>query len=162
MRNQMPKISVVMSVFNETAYVEASIQSILGQTFADFEFIILDDASTDDTPEIIARGITVDVIGVAMNQRHTLATQVHSYRAANDPNSLRRAIADVFAEVGSRTTDTASDEAFAVLKSIPDGVALAAIQGLLEQIEVRDLRIEELEERLEVLESRLPPAAGAP
>jgi len=42
------------------------------------------------------------------------------------------------------------------------GVALAAVQGLLEQIEVRDRRIEELERRLESIETRLPPAADAP
>jgi hypothetical protein len=42
------------------------------------------------------------------------------------------------------------------------GVALAAVQGLLEQIEVRDRRIEELEKRLEAIETRLPPVAEAP
>ncbi len=105
--------------------------------YGTFRLLVVTDGEAQDqelvrrhTPEIVARGITVDVIGVAMSQRHTLATHVHSYRAANDPGSLRRAIADVFAEVGSRTTDAASDEAFAALGSIPEGVALAAIQAL--------------------------------
>ena len=42
-----PLISVVMSVFNSELYVKEAIDSILNQTFEDFEFIILDDGSTD-------------------------------------------------------------------------------------------------------------------
>jgi glycosyltransferase involved in cell wall biosynthesis len=42
-----PLVSVVMPVHNALPYLDASIQSILGQTLRDFEFVILDDASTD-------------------------------------------------------------------------------------------------------------------
>lgn len=48
-----PKISVVMSTYNSGSFLAESIQAILNQTFQDFEFIIIDDASTDGTPEII-------------------------------------------------------------------------------------------------------------
>lgn len=51
--DQAPKISVVMSVYNGSNFLDQSIQAILNQTFRDFEFIIIDDASTDETPEII-------------------------------------------------------------------------------------------------------------
>lgn len=44
-----PSISVVMPVHNAMPYLDEGIQSILGQTFRDFEFVILDDASTDGT-----------------------------------------------------------------------------------------------------------------
>jgi glycosyltransferase involved in cell wall biosynthesis len=47
------KISVIMPVFNEENYLRASIESILNQTFSDFEFIIIDDGSTDNTSKII-------------------------------------------------------------------------------------------------------------
>lgn len=50
-----PIISVVMATFNRERYLEASIQSILNQTFQDFEFIIIDDASTDDTPNLLQK-----------------------------------------------------------------------------------------------------------
>ena len=50
-----PKISVVMSVYNGDKYLEKAIQSILHQSFQDFEFIIIDDASTDSTTDILAR-----------------------------------------------------------------------------------------------------------
>ena len=48
-----PKISVVMSVYNGGKYLEDSIKSILTQTFQDFEFIIINDTSTDNTEEIL-------------------------------------------------------------------------------------------------------------
>ena len=48
-----PKISVLIPVYNGAAYLRPSIESILNQTFADFELLLLDDASTDNSAEII-------------------------------------------------------------------------------------------------------------
>lgn len=48
-----PKISVLMTVYNAEKYICESIESILNQTFLDFEFIIINDASTDSTEEIL-------------------------------------------------------------------------------------------------------------
>jgi glycosyltransferase EpsE len=49
----MCKVSVAMSVHNGEKYLSKSIESILNQSFTDFEFIICDDASTDSSREII-------------------------------------------------------------------------------------------------------------
>ena len=49
-----PALSVVMPVRNGAAYLEPAVQSVLDQTFADFEFIIIDDGSTDETPALLA------------------------------------------------------------------------------------------------------------
>lgn len=49
----MPEVSVIMGVFNSAKKVGVAIESILNQTFTDFEFIICDDASTDNTYETI-------------------------------------------------------------------------------------------------------------
>ena len=49
--HRTPRLSVVMPVHNAMPYLDAAVQSILGQTFADFEFVILDDASTDGSTE---------------------------------------------------------------------------------------------------------------
>ncbi len=52
---QLPGISVLMSVRNGLPYLESAIQSICSQTYRDWEFIIVDNASSDGTPEIIER-----------------------------------------------------------------------------------------------------------
>ena len=49
----MSKISVLMSAYNAQEYIEETIKSILNQTFSDFEFIIIDDGSIDNTKMII-------------------------------------------------------------------------------------------------------------
>jgi len=53
--NPSIKISVVMPSYNSENYILASIESILGQTFCDFELIVVDDASTDATVEIVSQ-----------------------------------------------------------------------------------------------------------
>ena len=52
MSDQCP-ITVLMSVYNEENFLSAAIQSVLNQTFHDFEFLIIDDASTDMSAKII-------------------------------------------------------------------------------------------------------------
>jgi glycosyltransferase involved in cell wall biosynthesis len=49
----MPKVSVVLTSYNHSKYIKESIDSVLSQTFKDFELIIWDDASTDNSWEII-------------------------------------------------------------------------------------------------------------
>jgi glycosyltransferase involved in cell wall biosynthesis len=51
----MAKVSVLMSVHNGEAYLREAVDSVLAQTFDDFEFIIVDDASTDGTARILDR-----------------------------------------------------------------------------------------------------------
>jgi len=51
--NRKPLVSVVMPVFNTEKYLAEAIESILAQTFSDFEFIIVDDASSDGSLAII-------------------------------------------------------------------------------------------------------------
>lgn len=48
-----PKISVVMSVYNSSAFVAEAIESVLQQSFSDFEFIIINDGSSDNSEAII-------------------------------------------------------------------------------------------------------------
>ena len=53
--NSTCKISVLTPAYNAEKYIEEAIESILNQTFTDFEFIIIDDCSTDKTWEIIQK-----------------------------------------------------------------------------------------------------------
>jgi glycosyltransferase involved in cell wall biosynthesis len=50
-----PRISMVTAVYNGAAYLEATICSILQQNYPNLEYIIIDDGSTDETPEIIKK-----------------------------------------------------------------------------------------------------------
>ena len=50
----MPKVSIIMSVYNSEKYLKDAIDSILRQTFPDFEFIVINDGSTDASKDIIA------------------------------------------------------------------------------------------------------------
>lgn len=56
----MPRVSVVMPVYNCARYVSEAIDSILGQTFTDFEFIIIDDGSTDGTRALVEAAAAAD------------------------------------------------------------------------------------------------------
>jgi glycosyltransferase involved in cell wall biosynthesis len=49
----MPRLSVVMGVHNGLPWITAAIDSILGQSFEDFELVVVDDGSTDATPEML-------------------------------------------------------------------------------------------------------------
>lgn len=48
-----PKVTVLMSIYNGQKYLRQAINSILGQTFKDFEFLIINDGSTDRSVEIV-------------------------------------------------------------------------------------------------------------
>lgn len=50
----MTKISVILPVFNGERYIQKAVESVLNQSFTDFELIIVDDGSTDDTSNIIS------------------------------------------------------------------------------------------------------------
>jgi|WetSurMetagenome_2_1015567.scaffolds.fasta_scaffold105172_2 glycosyltransferase involved in cell wall biosynthesis len=55
-----PRISVLTPCYNAAEFLRESIESVLKQTFQDFEFIIINDGSTDNTPEILHEYARVD------------------------------------------------------------------------------------------------------
>lgn len=52
--SSIPPVSVLMTVYNAEPFLDEAIKSILGQSFGDFEFIIIDNASTDGSREMLA------------------------------------------------------------------------------------------------------------
>ncbi len=67
----MAKVSVLMPVYNTPEeYLRAAIESILGQTYQDFEFIILNDASTDENVEKIVKSYTDKRIRYYKNEQN--------------------------------------------------------------------------------------------
>jgi glycosyltransferase involved in cell wall biosynthesis len=53
--SRSPRISVLMPVYNVQNYVSEAVESILNQTYSDFELLILDDCSTDKTADVISQ-----------------------------------------------------------------------------------------------------------
>ncbi|MCB1787858.1 MAG: glycosyltransferase family 2 protein [Gammaproteobacteria bacterium] len=70
-----PTISVVMPVYNEERYLESAVQSILDQTFGDFELIVVDDCSGDTTQAQLERLAAGDPrVRIQRNPRNMGAT----------------------------------------------------------------------------------------
>jgi hypothetical protein len=125
------------------AYLKKGADALLKQRklqhgFGTYRLLVVTDGQANDEalvqqylPDVLGRGITVDVIGVDMNTDLPLATKVHSYRRADNPEMLVEAVKNVFAEVGSGGQDAAqSHEDFALLAAIPDEMAAAMLQAL--------------------------------
>jgi glycosyltransferase involved in cell wall biosynthesis len=55
MTNTTPKVSVCLPVFNGARYLEAAIESVLSQTHENWELLIADDVSTDESSAIIGK-----------------------------------------------------------------------------------------------------------
>ena len=103
-------ISVIMTVFNGQQWLEEAVQSVLDQNFADFEFIIVDDGSTDETPQILQRAagrdrrirvISQENMGVSRSVNRILPEARYEWIARMDaddvmaPHRLERQLAFV-------------------------------------------------------------------
>lgn len=85
--------------------------------YGTYTLLVVTDGEAGDTdkmvayaPEIVTRGIRMDVIGVDMKQVHTLREYAHRYRSADDTASLSEAVASTFAEVGGSGSDAGSED----------------------------------------------------
>jgi teichuronic acid biosynthesis glycosyltransferase TuaG len=77
--SSFPLVSVVMPAYNAAAYISASIQSVLDQTYPHLELIIIDDCSTDNTREIVEAY-------QAKDERIILRSNPHNLRVAATRN----------------------------------------------------------------------------
>jgi hypothetical protein len=107
------------------------------QRYGTYKLLIVTDGEAGDRnlvdlylPDIISRGIVVDVIGVDMRQDHSLATRVHTYRRADDPQSLRKAIAETVLSETAADSGDAGESDFELLAGLPGEVATAALAAL--------------------------------
>jgi hypothetical protein len=83
-----PRVSVLMPVYNGEPFVGAAVDSILSQTFADFEFIIINDGSTDGTAAILqgyaARDRRLRLVSLPANAGYTRALNLSLGLARGD------------------------------------------------------------------------------
>ena len=56
----MNKVSIIMPSYNAAKFIAASIQSVIGQTYRNWELLITDDCSKDDTVKIVEKFIVED------------------------------------------------------------------------------------------------------
>lgn len=71
----MPKVSVILPNYNHAPYLKERIDSILNQTFQDFELIILDDLSTDNSRDIIEKyNSNPKISGIIYNEKNSGST----------------------------------------------------------------------------------------
>lgn len=65
----MKRFSIIMAAYNAEKEIERSIKSVLNQNFKDYEFIIVNDASTDSTSEIVSKYKDIKLINHSENKR---------------------------------------------------------------------------------------------
>ncbi|WP_164682612.1 glycosyltransferase family 2 protein [Cyclonatronum proteinivorum] len=96
--SRVPQVTVITAVFNAEAFVAQTVQSVLDQAFGDFEYLIVDDASTDSTPDIIQGFAENDNrihvfrntrnLGVAASRNRALAQAKGKYIAFLDGDDI--------------------------------------------------------------------------
>jgi glycosyltransferase involved in cell wall biosynthesis len=67
---RVPAVSVVMTAFNRERLIGAAIESVLAQTFVDFELIVVDDCSTDRTVEMVKPFLSDPRVRLVQNERN--------------------------------------------------------------------------------------------
>ena len=78
-----PAVSVLVTAYNRERFIGASIESVLAQTFTDFELVIVDDCSTDGTLEIARRYERLDNRVRVVANEHNLGQFPNRNRAAD-------------------------------------------------------------------------------
>ncbi len=99
MKNKLkPKISVVMSSYNAEKSLSLCLDSILNQTFTNFEFIICDDGSTDGTFHILKSYSNIDkrIVLLSNEKNEGLAFSLNKCIDASNSNIICRMDADDF------------------------------------------------------------------
>jgi glycosyltransferase involved in cell wall biosynthesis len=90
-----PRISIIMPVWNGEKFLAAAVDSLLAQTFSDFELLVVDDGSTDRTPEILRayadprlRVLRLDHAGIVVALNHGLSQARAEWIARLDADDL--------------------------------------------------------------------------
>ncbi len=81
----LPRVSVIMAAYNVAGYIGAAIDSVLAQTCGDFELIVMDDGSSDGTPEIVTAISDARVRLIGGNHRGAPAQLARGHALAQAP-----------------------------------------------------------------------------
>ena len=117
---------------------DALLQVREAQRYGTYKLLVVSDGEATDgnlverfLPEVQARGILIDVIGVAMQQQLSLAKQANTYRRADDPASLEKAIsAVVLGESANDLGGDAGESDFEIIAPLSAEAAAASLTAL--------------------------------
>jgi glycosyltransferase involved in cell wall biosynthesis len=129
----LPRVSAVVPVYNGAAFLERALRSLLTQTLADIEVIVVDDGSTDETPAIIA--------GLAARDRRVRPLrQEHAGEAAAANRATAEARADLIARLDAddMAVPDRLERQVAWLEANP---SVAAVGGWLVSIDRHDRKL---------------------
>ncbi len=139
-----PRVSVLMTTRNGAAWIGASLDSVFAQSFGDYELVVVDDGSTDATPDILAglRDTRVRVIrnaesqGIAGGRNIGLAACVGEYVAVLDhddvslPERLARQVSYLDGAQQVVLVGTAVEILREGVASVPEQVAHVSPEGM--------------------------------
>ena len=96
----MVKVSVIIPVYNYGIYLKKAIDSVLAQTFTDYEFIIVDDGSTDDTSQILKEYRDIKNIKIIIHNKNKglIVSCDEAIKASNGEYIIRLDADDYFDE----------------------------------------------------------------
>lgn len=105
--------------------------------YGDYRLLVVTDGEASDPkvlasylPDMVSRGVVVDVIGVGMASEHSLSQRTHSYRKANDAASFEKALTEIFAESASSGSNDDGAADFDRIAGLPDEFATEALKAL--------------------------------
>lgn len=124
----LPEISVVMAVFNGEKFLAEAIESILFQTFENFEFIIIDDGSSDGTREILEHYQSVD-----SRIRHVAQDNVGLTQSLNNGLALCRGQLVARMDADDISMPTRLQEQIAVFESDPELLLLSTDMEVIDE-----------------------------
>ncbi len=124
-------------------YMEGAANELMKQRerqhyYGTYRLLVVTDGEDDDrgrcekiTKLVLERKLRIDAIGVAMDNRHILATRSDSYRTAQNPEELQRVLSAVFAEIpASGIGKMTLQESYELTSGFPDDVAQSIIEQL--------------------------------
>ena len=116
----MPNVSVILPAFNRVSLLGRAIDSILSQTYSDFELIVVDDCSTDNTEQFVAELASKD--GRIRYIKHSENSGVATARNTGIDLSAGRYIA--FQDDDDEWLPDKLERHVAILDSLPNDVVM--------------------------------------
>jgi len=121
-----PKISIVMAMYNGERYLKEAIESVLNQTEKDFEFIIVDDGSTDDSQNII-KSFSDERIKYFRNEHKGLVDSLNFGIEKSDGEFIARFDADDICE------SNRLEEQIKLFEENPENVLVGSLATIIDE-----------------------------